>query len=147
VAGRQFGGQPGDRFTPELAALVQRRFDVPLTELRPILAVEAARDLRRFDATWLAPTATLDFGLPPLGNGAQSFGGRFVVGSSVSDYAKRRGGRAFGHHATRFEFWASHDRAASAIGPMVAEVGLAQWWTNVAPSPRRFVATVRVVKR
>jgi hypothetical protein len=147
AVGRQFAGQPGERFSPEVAAAVQRRVDVPLTELRPIVALSAARDLRRFEATWLAPSATLDFGLPPVRNGTESYGGRIVVGTSVSDYAKRRGGRAFGHHATTAEFWATYDRATSAVGPLVAELGFAQWWTNVAPSPRRFVATFRVVKR
>jgi hypothetical protein len=147
VVGRRFAGQPGRQFSPELAAAVQRRVDVPVTELRPLLTARVARDLRRFDATYFGPSAMLDAGLPSA-NGAVSVGGRLVAGTTWSDYPKRRAPRGpLGHHDTTFEIVAYYDRATTAVGPLVAEVGLAQWWTSVGTRPRHTVATVRVVKR
>jgi hypothetical protein len=72
---RIFAGEVETQATSEVAASVQRRFDVPLTELRPLFGVRLARDFQRLDVTYVEPHATLDFGLPPKDDGAYSIGG------------------------------------------------------------------------
>ena len=145
---RLFGDESETRSSNELAASIQHRVDAPQTELRPMLGVRVARDVQRFDATWVEPFAVLDFGLPPQENNAWSVGGHLDLGSSWSDYRGRGdASRSFGYHATALGLWLSGDRAETAVGPLLAELGLTQWWTSIDRRPRRFVVTLRFVKR
>ena len=143
---RAFTYADASDWTSELAAALQRRVDVPWTELRPLLALVAARDLDRFDATYLEPRASLDVGIPRDDN-AWSVGGRLALGTSVSDYAKRDASTDFGHHATSAGLWLYADRAATPVGPLLAELGVEHWWTSVDPRARRWVAALRLIKR
>ena len=143
---RAFTPRDTSDWTSELTAAIQHRVDVPWTELRPLLAFVAARDLDRFEATYLEPRASIDVGIP-RDDGAWSVGGRLAVGTSLSDYAKRDGDTGFGHHATSAGLWLYGDRAATPVGPLLAELGVEHWWTAVDRSPRRWVVALRVIRR
>jgi hypothetical protein len=145
---RLFRGPLGTDATSEVAAAVQRRFDVPLTELRPLFGVRLARDVQRLDVTYVEPHATLDFGLPPKDDGAYSIGGRFALTSLWSDHPARSDGSGdFGHHATSLGLWGSYDRASTPVGPLLAELGVEHWWSRVTDDRSRFVVALRVVVR
>ncbi len=148
VAGRLLADSNTTRSSTEVIGAIQRRFEVPGSERPPMFRLFVARDIQRFDATYVEPRVTWDFGLPPEDNNAASLGARLVLATSWSDHLKRSDVSGdFGYHATSLGAWFSRDWSSTAVGPLVAEVGLEKWWSRVGAEAHSYVASVHLVKR
>ncbi len=125
---------------------LQHRFDVPLTELRPIFGLLVSRGTGSEPSTWLEPKFELDAGLPPSQNGARSMRLRIELRPSFSDLPKT------GESARQLRFqggtlgaWLGADAASSILGPGSFELGSQLWWTRVPDARARGVLSTRLV--
>ena len=144
---RSFAKAEDSRHSSEISATIRRRFDAPLTELRPLLSVEIARELDELDATYVEPGVALDVGLS-RDNNAFSVGARLALATSWSDYRKREeSSSAFGYHSTHVGIWLVYDRSSTPVGPLLGEVGLEYWWSRVSTDARHLVAAINLVRR
>lgn len=147
---RHFGVEGPDRTGNEWFASLQRRVPASWTELRPLLGVLVARDLDVFDATYVEPRVTLDFGAQHGDNGASSLIGRLDVGTAWSDYARRRSPSdpSFGYHGSMIGLRVGKDWGQSFAGPLSLEVGVERWWSRASIEPLPVaVFGVRVVAK
>ena len=147
-ADRRFAFSRGSTHRRSIEGAVQHRIDAPLTEIRPILGLAAARETGRDPTTWVEGKFVFEAGLPPRNNNAASYGGRFELRGAVSDFpVAGETDRSMRFHDAVFGLWLNADRSSTVVGPLMIELGGELWWTHVPLNTAYGLLAVRFVVR
>lgn len=147
-ADRRFAFVPAATHRRSIEGALQHRFDAPLTEVRPIIGITAARETGDAPTTWVEGKFVFDAGLPPIGNNAASYSGRFELRGAVSNFpVAGETERTMRFHDAVFAIWLSADRSKTFVGPLMIELGAELWWTHVPLNTAYGVGALRLVVR
>lgn len=147
-ADRRFAFSPGATHRRSIEGAVQHRIDAPLTEIRPVVGLAAARETGNAPTTWVEGKFVFEAGLPPRNNNTSSYGGRFELRGAASNFpVAGESDRSMRFHDAVFGLWLNTDRSSSAVGPLMIEFGGELWWTHVPANTAYGVAALRVVVR
>lgn len=147
-ADRRFAFSPGAIHRRSIEGAVQHRIDAPLTEIRPILGLAAARETGAAPTTWVEGKFVFEAGLPPKNNNAASYGSRFELRGAASNFpVAGETERTMRFHDAVFALWLNADRSSTIVGPLMIEVGGELWWTHVPLNTAYGVAALRLVVR
>jgi hypothetical protein len=147
-ADRRFAFSPGSTHRRSIEGAVQHRIDAPLTEIRPILGLAAARETGDAPTTWIEGQFVFEAGLPPRNNNAASYGGRFELRGAASNFpVSGESDRSMRFHDAVFALWLSADRSSTVVGPLMMELGGELWWTHVPLNTTYALLVARFVVR
>jgi hypothetical protein len=147
-ADRRFAFPASATHRRSIEGAIQHRIDVPLTELRPIIGITAARETSHAPSTWVEGKFVIEAGLPPKNNNAASYGGRLELRSAFSNsLGISERGESMRFHDAVAGLWLSGDRSSTAVGPLLFELGGELWRTRVPSNATYGLIAVRLVVR